>query len=407
MTNITVPWAAWYGDTWYALPLPGRWQISTCWPVDAPDIGATGIEHAMDNPIDSPPIEDIVRGKRTVAIAVDDLSRPTRGARILPPLLDRLVASGIDLDDILVIAAAGTHHGLLKPDLVKKLGRFAADRLDIRNHHPYENTVHLGATPHGTPVHINRYFAQADVRITIGSILPHGAAGFSGGAKMVMPGVAGIETIVAMHTYGRLQMGIDRECNEWREEIELIAREFVGVDWIINSVPNSQRGIAGLFVGDLVGAHRAGIAFGRQVFATPLPQEPADIVILNCYPKDTLLTQHRLVYGLVESSPRPPVKPGGTLVLTTASSEGRGLHGVYGPGMRLDAGVYSSKASKYGEKETIFFSPNVSTADAEGQRLFRRWEDLVTYLESSHAGQSPTVAVFPCAPMQLGRAEQG
>jgi len=415
MTTVRVPWRAWYGDETLDLDFPSSWCVQAYWPTDAPDIGQEGIEEVFENPIGTPTIAELARGKRSVSIAVDDISRPSPAARLMPSLMRRLEEGGVDLDRVRVVLGTGMHRPMVKADIVKKIGRAAADRLDVHNNNPYENTVDLGTTPQGTPVRICRFLAEADLKIGVGGITPHGGPGFGGGAKVVVPGVAGVETIASIHQPGRLKTGLAMEATELRLEIERIAREHVGLDCIVNVVPNSRRGVAGLFVGDMVAAHRAGIRLARRVFATEMPVEPVDIAICNAYPKDTDFLQCGLSLNILRSSPNPVVKEDGTIVIATASPEGRGYHGLYGPGMRYgprqgrEAG--RENAPRMGGRRVVYFSPGVTRADAGTDALFRRWEDLIAHLEGSYGLQAntapPSVAVFPCGAIQLARQGTG
>jgi len=406
MTTIRIPWRAWYGDDWLELSFPPSWYVRAYWPADASDIGPMGIERALDAPIDAPPIEEMVRGKRWVSIAVDDISRPAPAARIMPSLMRRLERAGVDLDRVRVVLGTGTHRPMVKEDIIKKIGRAAADRLDVYNNHPYDNVVDLGSSDRGTPVHVCRFFAEADLKIGVGSITPHGNPGFGGGAKVVIPGVAGIDTIASIHQPSRLQSAlIEVEHNEFRTEIEHIARDKVGLDYIINVVTNSHREIAGLFVGDMVSAHRAGVRLARQVYATEMPAEPVDIAICNAYPKDTDFLQSGMALNVLRSSPRPVVKEGGMIVIITASPEGRGYHGLFGPGMRYDlrCGDTERRASPTPwDARIVYFSPWLTSADVGGDAVFRRWDDLIEHLAARY-GDEVIVAVFPCGSIQLAR----
>jgi len=412
MMTIHVPWRAWYGDTTLAMGFPDGWRVAEYRPDDGPDIGDEAIEAAFDAPIGARPIEDlareaVARGNGRVAIAVDDISRPAPTARMLPPLLRRLERAGVHLDRVRVVLGTGAHRAMTRDDIVKKLGREVADRLDVHNNNPYDYTADLGVTSRGTPVRICRFLADADLKIGVGSITPHGGPGFGGGAKVVVPGCAGIETIKSMHWPGRLTTGLGRiEGNELRADIEEMVRDHLKLDWIVNAVVNSRRGIAGLFVGDLVAAHRAGVALGRRVFATDLPPEPVDVIVCNAYPKDTDFLQHANALNLAHSAPWPLVRPGGTVVVATACPEGRGVHGVYGPGMCYDS--LHDRAEGDDSPRTIWdapivtFSPELSANDVRAGLAFRRWEDLISYLGDLYA--QPSVAVFPCASIQLARA---
>jgi nickel-dependent lactate racemase len=404
-TNVHIPWHAWYGDEWVELSFPPSWQVQACWPADAPDVGLEGIERAFENPVSAPTIEALARGKRWVSIAVDDISRPTPAARLMPPLLRRLEKAGVDLDRVRVVLGVGMHRPMVKENIVKKIGRATADRLEIFNGYPYGNVVDLGVSARGTPVHICRFFMEADLKMGIGCIIPHMGPAFSGGAKVVIPGVAGVETILIMHEPGRLKTGMtDVDHNELRAEIEQMVREKVGLDCVINAVTNSRREIAGLFVGDMIRAHRAGVQLGQQVYATAMPTEPVDIAVCNAYPKDTEFGQNPTALNVLSSSPRPIVKTGGTIVIITASPEGRGHHGLCGSGMCYNRSR-GSERERAGPRivdgaSVVYFSPNLMVANVRNDALFNRWEDLIKHLIRQH-GDRTTVAVFPCGTIQL------
>jgi hypothetical protein len=255
-------------------------------------------------------------------------------------------------------------------------------------------------------VRINRFFAEADLKIGVGSITPHGGPGFGGGAKVVIPGVAGIETIASMHAPGRLRTRLmDVDDNELRDEIEQMVRDNVRLDCIANVVLNTRRQIAGLFVGDMVAAHRAGVALARQVYATEMPADPVDIVFTNAYPKDTDFLQAGMGLNVLSSTPRPIVKPEGTVVLITASPEGRGYHGLYGPGMvydRLGDAPRVRRDPAFRGTRLVYFAPPITAADARTDAVFREWDTLIGYLRDRH-GDCATAAVFPCGAMQLAR----
>lgn len=408
--NIDVPWRAWYGDQELRLEFPSLWQVASYPPADAPDIGAAGIEAAFERPIGTPPLAELARGARRVAIAVDDVSRPAPAARLMPILMRQLERAGVDLDNTRVVMAVGTHAPMGKGTIVKKLGAPAAGRLDVHNSFPYDNLAELGVSERGTPVHICRFFAQADLKIGVGSITPHGGPGFGGGAKVVVPGVAGIETIAAIHRPGRFKTGLGKvEGNELRADIEQMVRDRVGLDLIVNVVVNSRREVAGLFVGDMILAHRAGVELARKVYATAMPREPVDIAICNAYPKDTDFLQNAMALNVLASSPKPVLKEGGTVVIITASPEGRGYHGLYGPGMRYDP-LRGGKPVRFAlpgvrDVSLVYFSPNLSPADVRGATLFREWSELVRHLQGRY-GHQATVAVFPCSSIQLAGEEE-
>ena len=253
----------------------------------------------------------------------------------------------------------------------------------------------IGVTSRGTPVEINAEYVASDLRILVGSIIPHAGTGFSGGAKLLLPGVASIASAEAFHR-GPIMSGRYAVADtEARLDCEEAAR-MVGVDAIVNAIPNSRMGLAGVVVGDVVDAHRAGIEVARRVFATDAPAE-ADVVVLSLYPKDGEFLQHVTAFSPYRTATRPIVRKGGSVVVAVSASEGFGYHALFGPGRRLQA----PWATRLRDRELAFFCPNLySTEVPEGTVLFRTWDETLVWLGARH-GADTTVSVFPCATIQL------
>ncbi len=199
---------------------------------------------------------------------------------------------GIKDEQIRFIAAIGAHGAMKLMDFVQKLGSEIPPRFAVYNHNPYKNCTYLGTTSRGTPVSINSEVISCDLKIAIGAIVPHPQSGFGGGGKIILPGVAHIDTILGNHgKLCELTESGGTECNAWgklednamRLDIEETAR-MAGLDVIVNAVVNLHRDTVGLFVGDLVDAHREGAKLGRKVYSTETPKS-ADIVVANCYSK--------------------------------------------------------------------------------------------------------------------------
>jgi nickel-dependent lactate racemase len=371
-------------------------------PRDAPDIGAEGIRRTFAAPIGTARIAELARGKRRAVIVVDDIARPTPASRVVPAILEELGEAGVPCRGITFLLALGCHRAMTRAEMVRKLGEEAVRAYRVLNHYAYENLVHVGTTSRGTPVALNRHYVEAEVRIGVGQISPHGGPGWSGGAKIVLPGVAGVETIVANHKPGRLRLGLARiEGNEWRADMEEAVR-LAGIDAIVNVVVNSSRGIAGLFVGDLVAAHRAGVARAWEVMSTPLPPEPADIGVFNQYPKDTEFMHLTHALHVVSSAPRPLVRPGGTMVILSASSDGFGYHTLESPGMRhASAGVLPV----FEGHRPVVMCPTINASELPPSlppttRLVPDWKGVLGALAEDHP-QGGSVAVFPCGAIQV------
>ena len=404
-TAVRIPWAAFFGDTEIELTFPAEWDVQVYPPADGLDIGEEGIQQAFANPIGTAPIASLARGKRRAAIVVDDLSRPTPADRLLPYILAELEAGGIAREDTQIIMGVANHRPLTREDLVKKLGEQVVATIRVRNHFSWAHCEYIGTTSRGTPIALNKDFVAADLKLLVGSITPHGKPGFAGGAKLVLPGVASIESAVAWHGPHGPRGGLGQVETEARLDAEEAAR-MAGVHAIVNVVPSSRRGIAGLVVGDVVAAHRAGVAIAQRVFATPVPSA-VDVGVFTAYPKDTEYCQLSLAFNVWTTAKEPIVHERGTIVACTAASEGPGFHSLMGPGMRLggDWGSLRSLRRAFRPREMVVFSPGINANDlapeARGDMtLCRAWPQVLERLRELH-GAHARVAVFPCSAIQL------
>lgn len=406
MKTVNIPWAAWYGDTEIELTFPDRWELGIQRMCDAPDIGDAQIGSILrKSEYLSAAIESAPRDKM-VAICIDDLTRPTPSGRVVGPLVQILKEKGFQAGNICVFAALGTHRALTREDLVKKLGEHLVRELYILNHSPFGNLVDV-ETPFG-PVQINKTFMSAGLKIGIGSLMPHAEAGMSAGAKVVFPGLAGMDSIAAWHSQnlslrgdGSQRLSGNIDSNPMRAAMEEIARR-AGLNLVIDGVLNSKCGIAGLFIGDPVKAHREANNLAQKVYATHLPS-PVDVAIFNAYPKDTDLIQMINALHISIEADFGFVAKQGKLVVTTASSEGLGTHYLFGKGMRLEEPLDPDAA--FGGRELLVFCPNVNQMDfrhfiPRGGTLFNRWEDLLAYLIGQYR-DSCKLAVFPTGSMQV------
>lgn len=400
--TATIRWGAWCEDRDLELWFPNHWSVQTCAPRDGDDIGEEGIAAAFGAPLGTPTLDQLARGRRSPCIVIDDLSRPTRGDRLIPPILDQLAQAGIPPDDVLILMATANHRQMVAEDLRKKLGDSVLERCEVVNHFSWRSCSAIGTTSRGTPVEINDRYLASDLRILVGSIIPHGATGFSGGAKAVMPGVASNRTAAAFHRGPAARGRYADTDGEARADAEEAAR-MAGVDLVVNSVPTSAMGIAALVVGDLVEAHRAGVEAARQVMATATPKG-LDVCVLSLYPKDGEFLQHVTAFAPYRSAPEPLVKPGGSVVVALAAHEGTGFHSLFGPGMELS----QRRATSLRQRRLAFFSPGlrpglVPAAVRSDTIVHTRWEDTVSWLAEAHPGPVEA-AVFPCATMQLSAA---
>jgi nickel-dependent lactate racemase len=403
--SVLVPWQAWYGETEQALSFPSGWCIAVAEMMDAPPCGDDVIVRALREPIGTPPLRKLAEESKKAVIVVEDITRPLPTASLLPLILAELEAGGIRSDDVWIVIGLGAHTPMNRPDLIKKLGQAVVDKYAVYQNQPYENLEYLGDTKRGTPVHISRFYLEADLRISLGTITPHPYAGYGGGGKTVAVGVAGIETLHANH--GRAYSSGPPttalvEDNDCRADMEEIAR-MAGLRYSINGVVNSRREIAGLFAGDLVQAHRVAVDFANKVCATEIPA-PADVVVFNAYPKDTNLLQSINALNAVAYDLKRAMKTDGTAVLAAACPEGAGTNYLESVGMRLHL-KFTREMMGLGKYGAILYSPNLSYPEVklfypDDTLVLNRWEQVAEELEKRH-GKQATATIFPCASLQI------
>lgn len=280
--------------------------------------------HALDNPIGVPALPAWIRPGSRITILFTDITRATPNHRIIPWILGYLEAHGVQDDQITLLNQLGTHRPNTRAELEQMLTPAVVARYRVLNHEPenHDACIALGTTRDGTPAWINRHCVEADLRIVTGFIEPHFFAGFSGGPKGIMPGVAHVETVMSNH--GAANIGDPRatfgicEGNPLWEELREIALR-VGPTFLVNVTLNDHRAITGVFAGDLLKAHRHGRDFVRDS-AMQQVEEPFDIVVTtnSGYPLDQNLYQG--VKGM--SAGARILKPGGLLILAAECREG-------------------------------------------------------------------------------------
>jgi nickel-dependent lactate racemase len=317
-----------YGRTGLDVTLPderlvGPLAIRPAAPLPDP---VAAIDRALKQPIGSRPLAEVARGRRNVCILVCDITRPVPNALILPPLLRTLEEQGIARRDILLLVATGLHRPNEGAELVELVGPEVAANYRIENHHGKVAEEHdfLGVTANGVPVWLDARYVRADLKITTGLIEPHLMAGYSGGRKVICPGIAGLETVKVWHgprflEHPRADCGIlaGNPVHEENTRIALLA----GCDFIVNVCIDGQRRITWVGAGDMIEAWQEGVRFVEDVVKVPV-REPLDVVVTSCagYPLDT--TWYQAVKGLTGAL--PIVKEGGTIILAASLAEGLG-----------------------------------------------------------------------------------
>ncbi|TXT58958.1 MAG: hypothetical protein BAJALOKI1v1_1510003 [Promethearchaeota archaeon] len=371
--TIEIPWGAWYNiPESVDLEFPDSWDIEV-FRMKGSNTYLTKEEvaNAIKNPNGMPPLHDIAKGKKTATIVFEDISRPTKCEPICQEIVTQLSAAGIQDENITFIAAIGSHRPMNRFDLLKKIGKSIVDRFNIENHHPYQNLVELGKSDRGTPIFVNKTYYDADVKIAISTVIPHPLAGFGGGAKIILPGISGIETLAANHKAALEGKGVGVGfITELREDIEEVCQR-VGLDFSVNIIAAENREMAGIFAGDFIDAHRKAIELGKEVYGTNIPkikeeQKKFDIGIFNLFPEDTELSQSSKGTNLFLQAENM-LKEEAVVIFTTASPEGRGYHSLLGETGALLYDEWKEAEEIFMEfcedKTFALFSPNLNRSD--------------------------------------------
>ena len=310
----------------FSFDLPAEWNLlAMAEPKEAPglaDVGAA-VRELLADPIGMPPLSEVLEElphKRTVIIS-EDQTRPTPVHQILMPLLAELNGMGIADSDIDVIIGRGTHREATVEEIQGKLGKKAVDRLRVSVHDPdAPDVVLVGTTTRGTEVWLNRLVAEAALIIAIGTSNPHYFAGYGGGAKLILPGVAARETVKQNHVWARDENAVAglMEGNPiWEDMLE--AARLAGLTFKFDTVLNTKKEIFRLFGGEVKAQQKAAVEALKEIYGVAVPAL-ADVTITSGYPLETNLIQS----GKAILSADAVTKPGGTIVLVSACSDGPG-----------------------------------------------------------------------------------
>jgi nickel-dependent lactate racemase len=412
--EVNIVTGAWCGDKELVLSFPDNWDISVYESRNVEALDESEIGRAFAQPIRAEPIGKLAHGKKSAAIIVDDLSRPTPADLVIPHIINELKEGGIEEESVRFVIGGGAHRRLAKEEMMKKVGQAIASKYEIYNHNVFSKTLErLGDLEDGTPVYINEIVAHSDLRIAIGGIIPHVSAGFGGGGKMVVPGIAGYDTIAHNHGKykGRPRGSVERQSKEkdMRDNAEDVAR-YVGLDFMVNMVLTKKRGIAGLFTGDVLESHRQGVAFAKDIYNTVITKgeiEATDIVIINAYPQDYDPVQ------VVKSMWPSDVFKDAQKVMINPASDGVKYHGMsdkvdYDTFLKMKADeTEPTDIPKRGEIESrqdfVLLSSNFPKDEFYKRypngAMFENWEDLIHQLEQLY--HEAKVAIIPYSPIQL------
>ncbi len=331
-----------YGKRGLWIDIPDAWNATVIEPGYAPGLPdpAQTIREAVRELRELPGLE-----RRRIGVIFSDITRPTPNHIILPALLGELAELGAPRDHITLFNALGTHRPNTPAELRQMLGDAVADQYRIVQNNAFDEStqVCLGVSSRGHEIWLNRELVECDLKILTGFIEPHFFAGFSGGGKAVMPGMAGLKTVLGNHDAGMIghpnaTWGVTHGNPVWEEarEVALKAAEIPQQSrlFLLNVSLNRDRQITGVFAGDLDDAHARGCAFVRQTAMQPAPH-PFDIVVTtnSGYPLD--LNLYQTVKGM--SAAAQIVKPGGAIITAAECWDGIPDHGLYGQLLRESA----------------------------------------------------------------------
>ena len=284
------------------------------------------VVRALTRPLDTPSLSEMVQPQEKVVILVDDHTRATPAAQILPPLLDELRAGGVQDEDVTILITHGTHRLSTDEEVRHKVGEDVYGRFRIVQHQcaDEQSQVYLGLTSRGTPVWVNRLVVEADHCLGIGHIGPSPYAGYSGGSKLIVPGVASLDTINANHSLvvlGFRQPGcVEVPCRLDIEE----AAALVGLDMVVDVVLSQDERIVRAFAGTPGRVFQEGLALARQVYEVACPGE-MDVAITSGYPYDFDLYQAVRAVEYADAV----VRQGGSILLVAACPHGIGGEEFY------------------------------------------------------------------------------
>ncbi|MBI2865699.1 MAG: nickel-dependent lactate racemase [Chloroflexi bacterium] len=387
---------------------------------------AAAIRRSLREPIASPPLRDFLGPQATVAVVFSDLTRPVPNRRLLPPILAEIEEAGVPASQVTLINACGMHRPNTPSELDAMLGPATTARYRIINHDALDESqlTYVGTSSFGGEVWLNRQYLQASVRILTGFIEPHFFAGFSGGAKSVLPGIAGGSTV--MHNHNAAMIGhpqarwgvtdenpIFAECRQ--------AEAMAPCSFIVNVALNDRREITGLFAGSLQAAHDAGIAFVRRTAMREVDGEFDIVVTTNSgYPLD--LNLYQAVKGM--SAAAETVRPGGDIVIASECSEGLG-HGnfaeiltmrsspremldlIESPGFLMFDQWEAQVLAKILLKSRVHIFATGLAHDEARRAFLEPWdsvEEAIVNLARQHkqkSGQEPRICILPQGPQTV------
>jgi lactate racemase len=288
----------------------------------------SAIAEALARPIGAPSLADFAKGKRSACILICDITRPVPNHLFLRPMIEQLLSAGIAPEAITVLIATGLHRPNEGEELARVVGDpWVLDKVRVVNHFARDDAAHVdfGRTKgRGVPVKLDRRFVEAEIRIATGLVEPHFMAGYSGGRKVVAPGIAHADTIRTFHSAAFMESPAAVSCNLagnplHEEQLEIV--RMLGDVMALNTIINEQRELVFVSYGDIIGSHDAAVRFVQDWIQVPVPRRFKTVVTSAAgFPLDR--TYYQTIKSMV--TPVDILAPGGTLLVASDCSEGLG-----------------------------------------------------------------------------------
>jgi len=327
---VSTPISLSYGKGHVSVQLPPNTRPTIIHKVPLPKLPdpRAAIRQALDHPIDARPLKALAQGRKSACILICDITRPVPNHLFLRPMIEDLMASGIAAEKICVLVATGLHRPNEGDELAELIGDpWVLATVPVKNHFARNDADHidLGVTAtRGTPVKIDHSFIEADLKIATGLVEPHFMAGYSGGRKVIAPGVAHADTIRTFHSARFMEDPLARQCNLGgnplhEEQLEIV--RMIGEVYGLNTVLDEERDLVHVTFGEIIASHLAAVEFVRGSAEVSLPRKFKTVVTSAAgYPLDK--TYYQTVKGMV--TPLDILEPGGTLIIASECSEGFG-----------------------------------------------------------------------------------
>jgi nickel-dependent lactate racemase len=402
--KVRVPQLYWYETSEMELDFPDSWEVHFCPPRghDRPRLTAEEMQRAFDNPIGTPPLRELARGRKEVAIVFDDFTRPTRVYEIAAYVLKELAAAGIADEQVRFIAAVGTHGAHDNVAHRLKLGQEILERFPVYNHNPYENCVDVGTTSRGTRLAVNREVMNCDLRISIGCVLPHPQVGYSGGGKAILPGVSHMDSIAYFHT--KIPFSAPETLGSGNYDQNVMRLEFeeacklAELHFTADALVNMKGEITALYAGDPVEEHHEAVKLAREVYATDtIPG--LDAVVANSFLKanEAFISVPMAIKSLGMG--------GGSMVMIINSPTGQVVHySMRSFGTSYGGRLFSARAMPE-QFKVIVLNPQKDLTcvdmftNPRTVTWTRNWAETLRALQSQHPNGAK-VAVYPDATIQ-------